>query len=117
MQMCSHGSISLYLQITIAIDVPTLRADLCSAALFNRIIEERIRAGKRGRIGLVNPTLYKNPGVLNDITKGSNGLCVKHLRLLFGKEYGYNCTDGWDPVTGLGTPKYPELLKVFMDLP
>ena len=87
------------------------------AALFNRIIEERIRAGKRGRIGLVNPTLYKNPQVLNDITKGNNGVCVNHNQLFFGREYGYNCTSGWDPVTGLGTPKYPELLKVFMNLP
>lgn len=105
------------MRITIAKDAPKLYANLCQAALFNRIIEERIRAGKRGPIGLVNPTLYKNPGVLNDITKGHNGLCSRHFRILFGREYGYNCTEGWDPVTGLGTPKYPELLKVFMDLP
>lgn len=87
------------------------------AALFNRIIEERIRVGKRGPIGLVNPTLYKNPQVLNDIKTGNNGLCSRHFKLLFGKEYGWNCTEGWDPVTGLGTPRYSELLKVFMDLP
>ena len=25
--------------------------------------------------------------------------------------YGFNCTAGWDPVTGLGTPRFGELLK------
>lgn len=24
---------------------------------------------------------------------------------------------GWDPVTGLGTPNYPKLLDVFLNLP
>ena len=87
------------------------------AALFNRIIEERIRAGKRGRLGLVNPTLYKNPQMLNDITKGNNGATVEHNHVYFGPVFGWNCTQGWDPVTGLGTPKYDEMLKVFMALP
>ena len=87
------------------------------AAFFNRIIEERIRAGKRGPIGLVNPTLYKSPQVLNDITHGNNGECVNHFRIFVGRDLGYNCTVGWDPVTGLGTPKYPKLKEVFMNLP
>lgn len=88
------------------------------AAIFNRIIEERIRAGKRGPLGLVNPTLYKNPQILNDILEGNNGECSsKHFTFHLGAAIGYNCTEGWDPVTGLGTPKYPEMLKVFMDLP
>lgn len=42
------------------------------AALINRIIEDRIRAGK-GPLGFINPTLYKNPGMMNDIVKGKNG--------------------------------------------
>lgn len=41
------------------------------AAIFNRIVEERIRRGK-GPLGLVNPTLYKNPSALNE--------CVQSLR-------------------------------------
>lgn len=85
--------------------------------MFNRIIEERIRAGKRGPLGLVNPTLYKHPEIMKDIVKGHNGFCLDRNKSLFGPEYGYNCTEGWDPVTGLGTPVYPELLKVFVDLP
>jgi len=50
-----------------------------------------------GNIGFINLYLYKiyeNKGiyskVFNDITEGNNGL--------------YNAKEGWDPVTGLGTP-------------
>ena len=44
------------------------------ASLVNRIVEERIRAGK-GPVGFINPVLYKNPQVLNDITNGTNPGC------------------------------------------
>lgn len=54
------------------------------ASLFNRIIEERIRAGK-GSLGFINPTLYKNPEALNDIVKGENrDACTA----------GFHCTQG-----------------------
>ena len=88
--------------------------------MFNRIIEERIRAGKRGPIGFVNPTIYKHPEIWTDVVKGNNGYCnddFGNRTSHYGPPYGYNCTEGWDPVTGLGSPRYPELLKVFMDLP
>ena len=88
------------------------------AAMFNHIIEERIRAGKRGPLGLVNPTIYKHPEIWTDVVKGHNGFCLdQNFRSLYGAQYGYNCTIGWDPVTGLGTPNYPKLSEVFMDLP
>lgn len=77
------------------------------AALLTRINEERLRAGKTP-VGFVNPTLYANPGAFHDITVGSNPGC--------GTD-GFAVTQGWDPVTGLGTPNYPALLKVFMALP
>lgn len=44
------------------------------AAVLNRINEERIKGGK-GPVGFVNPVLYGNPWVLNDITNGSNPGC------------------------------------------
>ena len=71
------------------------------AALFNRIVEERLRVGK-GPLGFVNPTLYQNPGVLNHIVEGNNRAC---------RAKGFDCAAGWDPVTGLGTPNYPKLLE------
>lgn len=71
------------------------------------INEERTLAGK-GPIGFINPALYENPSVLNDITNGSNPNCGT---------VGFQTTKGWDPVTGLGTPNYPRMLEYFMRLP
>ncbi|KAJ7727170.1 putative alkaline serine protease AorO [Mycena olivaceomarginata] len=65
------------------------------AAILIRINEERLRVGNR-TVGFVNPVLGTNPGC--------------------GTE-GFNATKGWDPVTGLGSPDYEKLLKVFMALP
>jgi tripeptidyl-peptidase-1 len=78
------------------------------AAIFTRINEERIAAGK-GPIGFANPTLYAHPEAFNDITVGdqSQGGCGTK---------GFSAVSGWDPVTGLGTPKYDALLSVFMAL-
>ncbi|KAE8153802.1 peptidase S8/S53 domain-containing protein [Aspergillus avenaceus] len=77
------------------------------ASILNRIIDERLAAGK-GPLGFVNPVLYKNPSVLNDITNGTNPGC--------GTE-GFSTAPGWDPATGLGTPNYPKMLKMWLDLP
>lgn len=76
------------------------------ASIINRINEERIAAGK-STLGFINPTLYAHPGVLNDIVKGNNQGCSGP---------GFNATGGWDPVTGLGTPNYPKMLKLFMSI-
>ena len=40
------------------------------AGLVNRVINERIKAGKKGPVGFLNPTFYQHPEVLNDITVG-----------------------------------------------
>lgn len=44
------------------------------SAVINRINEERIAKGK-GPIGFLNPSLYANPGMLNDIINGTNPGC------------------------------------------
>jgi tripeptidyl-peptidase-1 len=44
------------------------------AAVINRINEERLNCGK-GPIGFLNPSLYANPSMLNDITNGTNPGC------------------------------------------
>ncbi|OIW33556.1 subtilisin-like protein [Coniochaeta ligniaria NRRL 30616] len=77
------------------------------ASIITRINEERLAVGK-GTVGFINPTLYANPQVLNDITEGSNPNCGST---------GFIATVGWDPVTGLGAPNYPKLLSLFMSLP
>jgi tripeptidyl-peptidase-1 len=45
---------------------------------------------------------------MHDITVGNNKQCSLNQ--------GFTAEVGWDPVTGLGTPNYPELLSVFMNL-
>jgi tripeptidyl-peptidase-1 len=77
------------------------------SAIFNRINEERLNAGK-SPIGFLNPSLYANPGMLNDITNGTNPGC---------NTVGFSAVKGWDPVTGLGTPNYPKMLEYYMKLP
>ncbi|KUJ13659.1 Pro-kumamolisin [Mollisia scopiformis] len=60
------------------------------ASLLNMINEQRLNA-KKASIGFVNPVLYANPQVLNDVTNGGNQGCGTA---------GFNSTVGWDPVTG-----------------
>jgi len=67
----------------------------------------RLDLGK-GPIGFINPTLYANPGMFNDITSGGNQGCGTP---------GFTAVTGWDPVTGLGTPNFPKMLAVFLALP
>lgn len=77
------------------------------ASLVNRIVEERLKIGK-GPLGFINPVLYQHPEVLNDIKNGSNPGCGTN---------GFDAVEGWDPVTGLGTPNYEKMLDLFLSLP
>lgn len=82
-----------------------------SAPIFASIVtllnEERLSAGKKP-VGFLNPTIYKHPEMFNDITIGANPGCGTK---------GFSASPGWDPVTGMGTPNYPKMSKVFMSLP
>ena len=49
-----------------------------------------VNSAKGTSAGYLNPTLYKNPGVLHDITQGNNG--------------AFTASPGWDACTGLGSP-------------
>ncbi|KZV99461.1 family S53 protease [Exidia glandulosa HHB12029] len=83
----------------------------CSSPIFASIIslinDRRIAAGKSS-LGFLNPFLYANPQAFNDITTGSNPGCGTN---------GFPAKAGWDPVTGLGTPKFSALLSAAMALP
>jgi len=48
-------------------------------------------------VGFINTILYQNPQAFNDITSGSN--------------IDYSAGPGWDPCTGLGSPKGGDILK------
>ncbi|KAG6891683.1 hypothetical protein C0992_010086 [Termitomyces sp. T32_za158] len=58
-------------------------------------------------LGFLNPLLYtKGLQGFNDILVGHNPGCGTN---------GFNVTEGWDPVTGLGTPNVMELQKLIVD--
>jgi len=84
----------------------TSASALIFSSIINRISELRVNAGK-SITGFLNPALYANPNMLNDITNGTNPGC--------GTD-GFSAVGGWDPVTGLGTPNYPMMARYFMSL-
>ena len=112
------------------------------ASIVSRINDARLNAGKKP-VGFINPALYQNPSMLNDITNGTNPGCGTQ---------GFKAVPGWDPVTGklppslpcprcdqpcgttlavgsstemrcanliigLGTPNFPKMLSYFSSLP
>jgi len=83
------------------------------ATLLNDV---RFNTGKTP-LGFLNPVLYTMataaPKAFNDITIGSN-LCTEGDTCC---EYGYYAGAGWDPVTGLGTPNFVEMVAYIKTLP
>jgi len=76
------------------------------AAMVSLLNEARLSAGKPS-MGYLNPWLYQNPDLFTDVTEGDNAIG----RGSFSIRYGFNCTKGWDPVTGLGTPRFDKMLR------
>ncbi|GAO18517.1 uncharacterized protein UV8b_06627 [Ustilaginoidea virens] len=77
------------------------------AAMISRINDERLLAGKRP-IGFLNQILYRHPEVFTDIVQGHNPGC--HTP-------GFQAAKGWDPVSGLGSVKFPKLRHLLVGLP
>ncbi|EMD37154.1 hypothetical protein CERSUDRAFT_84189 [Gelatoporia subvermispora B] len=80
-----------------------------SAAILSGVNDARLALGK-SPIGFINPTIYSTAfhGAFNDITNGTNPGCGT---------VGFSARPGWDPVTGLGTPNFPQLLARWLLLP
>ncbi|XP_072314444.1 tripeptidyl-peptidase 1 [Eucyclogobius newberryi] len=63
-------------------------------------------------LGFLNPRLYKLQGLgLFDVTDGCHLSCLDEE--VQGK--GFCAAPSWDPVTGWGTPYYPELLTALLN--
>ena len=75
-------------------------------SILTLINEQRYNHGQSS-IGFINPVAYKHPEVFNDVTQGNNPGCGTQ---------GFSAVPGWDPVTGLGTPNYPKMLKLWLSL-
>ncbi|KAJ6571973.1 peptidase S8/S53 domain-containing protein [Mycena capillaripes] len=78
-------------------------------AMLAMINDARLAINKKP-IGFINPIIYSPAfkGAFNDITSGTNPGC--------GTE-GFSAVEGYDPVTGLGTPKFPKLLELWLRAP
>jgi hypothetical protein len=76
------------------------------AAITSMLNEARAQKGMPP-MGLLTPFVYANPGCFNDVTVGTNAIG----RGTGPIPYGFNCSKGWDPATGLGTPIFSCLLK------
>lgn len=77
----------------------------CSSPIFAGLVallnSELLAAGEPP-LGWINPWIYANPQMFTDITSGSNP---------YQRCDGFYAGEGWDPVTGMGTPIYSEMLK------
>ncbi|KAK5169626.1 uncharacterized protein LTR77_005603 [Saxophila tyrrhenica] len=71
-------------------------------------------AGKgRSPLGFINPWLYSLDSGLKDITTGGNnaGSCDLLGGCTLPETLRYEVTEGWDLVTGLGSPMFSELTR------
>jgi tripeptidyl-peptidase-1 len=84
------------------------------AGMLALINNERLLNGKKP-LGFVNPLIYQlaasNPEVFNDVTEGENKCCAGTRYSGICCDNGFKATGGWDPVRGLGTINFDQLLK------
>ncbi|OSD07615.1 family S53 protease [Trametes coccinea BRFM310] len=72
------------------------------------LLNDALLTAGKPTLGFINPLLYsEGSSALNDITSGSNPGCGAQ---------GFPTMEGWDPVTGLGTPDYEKLLALVTGL-
>lgn len=88
--------------------IPTDGTSAAAPVVAGMLALVKSHTGKR--LGMANPMLYQlaqsHPSAFKDITQGSNtckSTCCGGA--------GYKAAKGWDPVTGLGTLNFPQLLS------
>jgi len=82
----------------------------CAAPVWSGVVallnDARLQSGK-STLGFLNPFLYQtaanHPNAFFDITTGSNYGCISGN--------GFPAVEGWDAVTGLGSPNFVNLVK------
>jgi tripeptidyl-peptidase-1 len=74
------------------------------------LINDALNTAGKPAVGFMNPLIYQNADAFFDVTVGSNKVGRGGGVLT----QGFNCSKGWDPVTGMGTPHYPKLLAAAM---
>ncbi|KAI0367238.1 subtilisin-like protein [Pilatotrama ljubarskyi] len=73
------------------------------------LINDRLASRGRPPLGFLNPWLYKRGyKAFTDIKAGNSSIkCSQNDTLR-----GFEAVEGWDPVTGLGTPRFDNLLDL-----
>ncbi|KAM5542002.1 hypothetical protein V8D89_004312 [Ganoderma adspersum] len=68
------------------------------------LLNDHLAAKGKSPLGFLNPLLYSSAGqaALNDVVSGANPGCGTS---------GFPAGQGWDPVTGLGTPDFAKLAR------
>ena len=83
------------------------------AAMVSLLNSYRLRSNQSS-VGFLNPTMYANSGLFNDITSGSNNCASSTVpSAATCCSSGFSCSKGWDPVTGLGSVQFNMLAKMF----
>lgn len=87
------------------------------AAIISLLNGARISSGQPP-LGFLNPFIYEvGYEGLTDIVDGGSVGCFGRdfesgLEAPFVPFASWNATEGWDPVTGYGTPNFPKLLQL-----
>jgi tripeptidyl-peptidase-1 len=82
------------------------------AGVISRLNAARIAQGKP-RMGFLNPWLYSHGQAgFTDIILGRSSGCKRNPGDTRVRNASWDATEGWDPVTGLGTPLFPTLVKL-----
>ncbi|KAF2840230.1 tripeptidyl-peptidase-like protein [Patellaria atrata CBS 101060] len=87
------------------------------AAIISRISAARIQVGKPP-LGFLNPWIYSKgfKGLTDIVNGGSRGCTGQSIYSGLPAPYvpyaSWNATEGWDPVTGYGTPDFQKLLEL-----
>jgi len=88
------------------------------AGLVSLLNEYRLQNGK-SPLGFLNPLIYElahaKKDAFRDVTIGNNRIGRGGATMPLSE--GYSCTEGWDAVTGFGTPNFAAMLDYVKHLP
>uniref|UniRef100_UPI00398EA833 tripeptidyl-peptidase 1 n=1 Tax=Pristiophorus japonicus TaxID=55135 RepID=UPI00398EA833 len=107
-----------YWVVSNLIPIPFVSGTSASTPVFGGILalinDHRFQKGLPA-LGFINPLLYKlqengTSGAFFDVTTGCHLGCLDEK----SEGRGFCASQSWDPVTGWGTPNYPELLKALL---
>jgi len=116
--VCAIGDrILIWMSGYISVSAGTSASTPIFAGIVSLLNDARLNANKKP-LGFLNPLLYKmqtdSPSTFHDITQGSSSWSRIQS---YSCKYGYGCSTGWDPASGLGTIDYTNTLAYIKNLP